>query len=140
MSSQLQFGNQSATVPENEGAPHPIALYLRAADTLERSAALAEDHARRCRDAGAHEAADLELERARRARIAAQRVRALAVRLRVRRFGMPDDLQPASPLDLGPSGSVQRYRIVDHETVCIDFAQNLAALNPLAPLPGESLR
>jgi hypothetical protein len=52
------------------------ALYLRAADTLDRSAELAEDHARRERDDRRPHSADLELECAARARAAAQRGRA----------------------------------------------------------------
>jgi hypothetical protein len=51
------------------------ALYERVADSLERSAQLAEQHARRSRDKGK---AAVELERAKQARIAAQRGRALA--------------------------------------------------------------
>ena len=58
------------------------ALYLRAANALEQSAALAEDHAERLRDTGQGELASLELERAQRAREVAERGRALASRLR----------------------------------------------------------
>ncbi len=64
--------------PSDDGVPYVVALYLRVAGTLERSAELAEDHARRCRDRGQQPSADLERERAKRARMAAQRGRALA--------------------------------------------------------------
>ena len=57
-------------------------MYLRAANALEQSAALAEDHAERLRDTGQGELASLELERAQRAREVAERGRALASRLR----------------------------------------------------------
>jgi hypothetical protein len=57
------------------------ALYNRVADTLERSAELAEHHAARERGGGRAHSADIELERAERARAAAQRGRALAARL-----------------------------------------------------------
>lgn len=56
-------------------------LYLRVADTLERSAALAEDHAARLVRTGRKPLAELELERAERARQAATRGRAFASRL-----------------------------------------------------------
>jgi hypothetical protein len=57
-------------------------LYLRAANALERSAVLAEDHAERLRQSGQGELTGLELERAHRARELAERARALASRLR----------------------------------------------------------
>ena len=72
------------------GAQRPLAstqraalatLYLRVANTLERSAELAEQHAQRHRDKGNQHAAGIELERAKRARLAAQRARALTLRL-----------------------------------------------------------
>jgi hypothetical protein len=56
-------------------------LYLRVADTLERSADLAELHARRHERNGRDSAVAIELERAKRAREAAHRGRALASRL-----------------------------------------------------------
>src|SRR5262249_42409521 len=56
-------------------------LYLRVADTLERSAELAELHARRHQHDGRRQAVAIELERARQARRAAHRGRALASRL-----------------------------------------------------------
>jgi hypothetical protein len=57
------------------------ALYLRVADTLERSAELAELHAIRHQHNGRGWAVAVELERANRAREAARRGRALASRL-----------------------------------------------------------
>ena len=57
-------------------------LYLGVADTLEQSARLAEQHAERERSNGRPDPAAVELERARRAREAAQRGRALAARTR----------------------------------------------------------
>jgi hypothetical protein len=57
------------------------ALYMRVADTLEQSAALADQHAQRHREKGKPQAAAIELERAERARRAARRGRALALRL-----------------------------------------------------------
>jgi hypothetical protein len=56
------------------------ALYLRVADTLERSAGLAEEHAARVAGRGEEQLARAELERARRARAAARRSRDLAGR------------------------------------------------------------
>lgn len=58
------------------------ALYLRAARALERSAALAEEHAERLRRIGQGHLVGLELERAKRAREAAERAHALASHLR----------------------------------------------------------
>lgn len=58
------------------------ALYLRTAKALERSAALAEDHAERLRRSGKERLAELELDSAERARRAAERARALVSRLR----------------------------------------------------------
>ncbi len=58
------------------------ALYLRVADTLERSAQLAEEHAERDRRNGRRDSAGVELERAGRAREAARRGRELAWRLK----------------------------------------------------------
>jgi hypothetical protein len=60
----------------------PDDLYVRAANALERSALLAEDHAERLRQSGLGELAELELERARRARELAEHGRALASRFR----------------------------------------------------------
>jgi hypothetical protein len=57
------------------------ALYLRVADTLERSAVLAERHASRHRSEGRKMSSDEELERANRARKAAERGREHAARL-----------------------------------------------------------
>jgi len=57
-------------------------LYLGVADTLEQSARLAEQHAERERSNDRPDSAAVELERARRAREAAQRGRALAARMR----------------------------------------------------------
>ena len=54
----------------------PGALYLRAANALERSALLAEDHAERLRADGRGYLAGPELESAKRARAAAERGRA----------------------------------------------------------------
>jgi hypothetical protein len=53
-------------------------LYVRVAETLEQSARLAEQHAERDRRNGRPDSAAAELERARRAREAARRGRALA--------------------------------------------------------------
>jgi hypothetical protein len=58
------------------------ALYLRVADTLERSAELAEEHATRERKKGRRDSEGVKLDRARRAREAARRGRALASRLK----------------------------------------------------------
>ncbi|HTX12777.1 MAG TPA: hypothetical protein VME22_29440 [Solirubrobacteraceae bacterium] len=57
-------------------------MYLRAANAMERAAALAEEHAERLGRSGRSELALVELERAERARAAAERGRALASRLR----------------------------------------------------------
>jgi len=81
MSFESSRGSQSTRSYSDKGAPDLVALYLRVADTLERSAELAEDHAQRYREKGEQQTADLELERAKRARLAAQRGRALALRL-----------------------------------------------------------
>lgn len=73
-----------ASGAEPVAAPSPAtlaALYLRVADTLEQSAQLAEEHAQRWRDKGEQQWAAVELERAKRARIAADRGRAHAQRL-----------------------------------------------------------
>jgi len=59
------------------------ALYSRVADTLERSAQLADEHAERERNSGRGASAEVELERARRARAAACRGRELASRLKM---------------------------------------------------------
>lgn len=67
------------------------ALYLRVASTLERSADLAEQHAQRHRDRGKQQAAAIELERCKRARSAAQRGRALALRLQAGDAHRPDE-------------------------------------------------
>ena len=67
------------------------ALYLRVANTLERSAELAEQHAQRHRDKGKEQAAAIELERCNRARLAAQRGRALALRLQASDAHRPDE-------------------------------------------------
>ena len=56
-------------------------LYLRVAETLERSAQLAEQHAERERSKGRPESAGIELERAARAPNAARRGREFAARL-----------------------------------------------------------
>jgi hypothetical protein len=58
------------------------ALYLRVADTFERSAQLAEEHAKRERNNGRPESERVELDHARRAREAARRGLALALRLK----------------------------------------------------------
>ena len=58
------------------------ALYLRAANTLDQSAQLAQQHAQRERNNGRLHSADLELERAGRARAGAERGRALAAQMR----------------------------------------------------------
>jgi hypothetical protein len=58
------------------------ALYLRAANSLDRSAHLAEQHAPRERNTGRLSSADLELECAERARAAAQLGRAVAAQMR----------------------------------------------------------
>ena len=65
-----------------DGRPELAGLYLRVAETLERSAQLAEQHAQRDRSSGRPDGAAVELERARRAREAARRGRALAARMR----------------------------------------------------------
>ena len=70
-------GSSSAAIRSTELE----ALYLRVADTLERSAQLADQHAQRS-GAGQRKLAAIELERAKRARMAAARGRALASRLR----------------------------------------------------------
>lgn len=57
------------------------ALYLRVADTLEKSAVLAERHAGHHRSEGRKTSSDEELERAKRARKAAERGRKHAARL-----------------------------------------------------------
>jgi hypothetical protein len=57
-------------------------LYLRAADSLDTSAQLAEAHAERCQSTGQTDRVDAELQSARRARAAAQRGRAAASDLR----------------------------------------------------------
>jgi hypothetical protein len=75
--SSPQFAERDLPASES-----PYALYLRAANALDRSAALAEDHAERLRDNGEGELAGLELERAQRAREGAERGRAFASRLR----------------------------------------------------------
>lgn len=67
------------------------ALYLRVANTLEQSADLAEQHAQRHRDKGKQQAAAIELERAQRARVAAQRGRAHARRLQASDAHRPEE-------------------------------------------------
>ncbi len=57
-------------------------LYVRVADALERSGQLAVEHADRNRSDGQMASTEVELERARQARQAAQRGRALASKLR----------------------------------------------------------
>lgn len=59
-----------------------VALYLRVATTLERSADLAEQHAARVSGKGQDQLAAVELERAGRARAAARGSRDLAQRTR----------------------------------------------------------
>jgi hypothetical protein len=85
------FTRRPQTEPDliNASSPHGrpgrselAALYRRVADTLERSAELSERHADRKRGTGRAPSADIELERAKRARAAAQRGRALAARLK----------------------------------------------------------
>jgi hypothetical protein len=68
-------------------------LYLQLADTLERTAELAEQHAQRQRETGKPQTVAIELERAERARMAARRARALARRSQA---GNPDP-----PTDFG---------------------------------------
>lgn len=63
------------------GRAERVALYARVADTLERSAELAEQHAERERHFGRQYAASVELERGERAREAARQGRALASKL-----------------------------------------------------------
>ena len=58
-----------------------VALYRQVAATFERSAELAERHATREQHYGRHGSADIELERAKRARTSADRGRELASRL-----------------------------------------------------------
>jgi hypothetical protein len=58
------------------------ALFLRAANTLESSARLAEQHADRDRCSGRSRGAEAELAHAARARAAAKRGRVLAAQLR----------------------------------------------------------
>jgi hypothetical protein len=70
-----------STGPDRPSSESLSALYLRVADTLDRSAELAEHHAERLRSKG-QALAGLEFERARRARKAARRGRELAARLR----------------------------------------------------------
>jgi hypothetical protein len=67
------------------------ALYLRVANTLEQSADLTEQHAQRHRDKGKQQAAAIELERAQRARVAAQRGRAHALRLQASDAYRPEE-------------------------------------------------
>ena len=69
-----QSGSRNGRVSRSELS----ALYRQVADTLERSAELAERHARREQDNHRQPAAELELERAKQARKAAQRARDLA--------------------------------------------------------------
>jgi hypothetical protein len=69
---------------ELSGAPKGTqlaALFLQVADTLERSAQLAEEHAERRLSDRQWQSAATELERARQARTAAARGRAFAARL-----------------------------------------------------------
>ncbi len=75
---QVGSGEHGVTSPQT---PSWVALYLRVAKTLERSAELAEQHAERCRSNGQRQSAAIELERAQRARAAAQRGRAVASQL-----------------------------------------------------------
>jgi len=63
------------------GRPELSALYRRAADTLDRSAELAECNAERVERRGQEALATIERERAMRAREAARRGRALASQL-----------------------------------------------------------
>ncbi len=64
-------------------APAKLAmLYLRVSETLERTAALAEEHAKRERENGRRASADVEQARARRARDIARHGRELASRLK----------------------------------------------------------
>ena len=64
-----------------DGRSKVAGLYVRVAETLERSAQLADQHAERDRSNGRPDSAAVELERARRAREAARRGRALAARM-----------------------------------------------------------
>lgn len=82
------------TARELVGSKSQAALYLRVADTLDRSAALAESHADRLRSNREEQLARRELQLAKRAREAAGRGRALASRL-----GGPD--AAARPADCG---------------------------------------
>lgn len=82
----VDSSTQVEIVPRMSGDAHGdtsdlVALYLRVAATLTRSAELAERHAQRERANGRRGLAGIELERARRAREAARRGRALAARL-----------------------------------------------------------
>jgi hypothetical protein len=74
MSFEVQTGSRSTGSSNDPGMQDLVALYLRVADTLERSAELAERHAQR-------QPAAVEVQRAKRARIAAERGRALATEL-----------------------------------------------------------
>lgn len=86
--SQLRTSSAKEPDPTKEssswrpGRSELTALYQRVADTLERSAKLAEQHADREQRNGRRRAADIELERAKRARAAAQRGRGHATRLK----------------------------------------------------------
>jgi hypothetical protein len=73
----------ASAVPES-GVSNPesiCALYLRVAAALEQSAALAEDHAERLAGSGRERLAEVELERADRARRTAAHGRVLASRM-----------------------------------------------------------
>jgi hypothetical protein len=71
----------SSAARDPSGRSELAALYLRVAETLERSADLAEQHAQREQQNGRWDSASTELGRAGRARDAARRGRALASRL-----------------------------------------------------------
>ena len=83
----MTAARQPPATPQRAGL---AALYLRVANTLEQSAELAEQHAQRHRDKGKQQAAAIELERAKRARVAAQRGRAHALRLQATDAHRPD--------------------------------------------------
>ncbi len=82
-------GGRSTGYAGDPGAPDLVALYLRVAETLERSAELAEQHAERCRRKGERESAATELACAKRAHTTAQRGRAMALQLQAQ--ARPED-------------------------------------------------
>jgi len=79
-SAERDFARRAA-FNDRGGRSESAARYLRVADAPERSAQLAEEHARRERSKGRRDSEGIELSRARRARAAARRGRELASRL-----------------------------------------------------------